>query len=96
VELMSLGSASGPVFDGRCWETFAEADSILHEAAQKGDLKELENGLKAAAETGDTEIINSISERNPLGCTPLRLAAAGLNSRVIIIRISCPSYYGQY
>jgi len=78
---MSLGSASGPVFDGRCWATFAEADSLVHEAAQKGDLQDLEKGLKAAeADPGDTKIISNIDERNPLGCTPLRLAAAGLNS----------------
>jgi len=74
---MSLGSACGPIFDGRCWATFAETDSVVHEAAQKGDLRELENGLTAAAETGYAEIISSINERNPLGCTPLRLAAAG-------------------
>jgi len=72
---MSLGSACGPVFDGRCWATFAEADSLVHEAAQKGDLQELEKGLKAAVETG-----YNINERNPLGCTALRLAAAGVNS----------------
>ena len=77
---MSLGSACGPVFDGRCWATFAEADSLMHEAAQKGDLQDLENALKSAdTETGDTKIIRSINERNPLGCTPLRLAAAGLS-----------------
>jgi len=72
---MSLGSACGPVFDGRCWATFAETDSAVHEAAQKGDLQELENGLKAADEAG-----YNINERNPLGCTPLRLTAAGVNS----------------
>jgi len=80
---MSLGSACGPVFDGRCWATFAETDSAVHEAAQKGDLQELENGLKAAVETGYAKIISNINERNPLGCTPLRLAAAGVNSCVI-------------
>jgi len=82
---MSLGSACGPVFDGRCWATFAETDSAVHEAAQKGDLKELENGLKAAAETDCAKIINSINERNPLGCTPIRLAAAGVNSLMLLI-----------
>ena len=77
---MSLGSACGPVFDGRCWATFADADSLVHVAALKGDLQDLENELKAAeAETSDTKIISSINERNPLGCTPLRLAAAGMN-----------------
>jgi len=81
---MSLGSACGPVFDGRCWATFAESDSSVHEAAQNGDLDALENGLKAAeAETSD------INERNPLGCTPLRIAAAGLIS--LLISILCPS-----
>jgi len=73
---MSLGSSCGPVFDGRCWETFAETDSTVHEAAQKGDLQTLENGLKSAAETEGA----NINERNPLGCTPLRLAAAGWSS----------------
>jgi len=80
---MSLGSACGPVFDGRCWETFAETDSVVHEAAQKGDLWDLENGLKSAAETGYAQIISNINERNPLGCTPLRLAAAGVNSCLV-------------
>jgi len=87
---MSLGSACGAIFDGRCWTTFAEADSLVHEAAQNGDLEALENGLKTAeADTGDTKIISSIDERNPLGCTPLRLAAAGLFSS--LIAISCSS-----
>jgi len=81
---MSLGSTCGPVFDGRCWATFAEADSVVHEAAQKGDLQKLENGLKAAAETDYAQIISSIDERNPLGCTPLRLAAAGMNNCLIL------------
>jgi len=87
---MSLGSACGPVFDGRCWETFAETDSAVHEAAQKGDLKELENGLKAAAETDYAKISSNINERNPLGCTPVRLAAAGVNS---LIATSCSLWY---
>jgi len=80
---MSLGSVCGPVFDGRCWETFAETDSIVHEAAQKGDLHDLDDGLKAAAESGYAKVISNINERNPLGCTPIRLAAAGMISATI-------------
>jgi len=90
---MSLGSACGPVFDGRCWTTFAETDSIVHEAAQKGDLHDLANGLKAAAEAGDTKIISSINERNSLGCTPLRLAAAGQLLFDECVDVRCKLYY---
>ena len=57
------------------WKSVRETDSPVHRASYAGDVEKLRSLL---GQDEDNEVLNEImNERNPLGCTPLRLAAAG-------------------
>lgn len=57
------------------WKSLRETDSAVHRASYAGDVEKLRSLL---GQDEDNEVLNEIiNERNPLGCTPLRLAAAG-------------------
>lgn len=57
------------------WKSFRETDSAVHRASYAGDVEKLRSLL---GEDEDYEVVAEIvNERNPLGCTPIRLASAG-------------------
>jgi len=71
------------------WKSFRETDSAVHRASYAGDVEKLRALL---GDDEDYEVVTEIlNERNPLGCTPLRLAAAG--KLIVMCSISLSSVF---